>query len=134
MRTTVEIAKVDDRLGIVFGYGVICEKRDATGQLAPFVDVQGDFVDPRGMLEASADFMAGDRDSLVMHEGEPAGQVVFGFPLTSDIAAALGVSIEKTGFIVGIRPRADVMDRVRSGELRAFSIGGSVLDAEEITQ
>jgi hypothetical protein len=59
-----------------------------------------------------------------MHTRLDAGQVVFGFPLTTDIAAAMGITTPKTGFIVGVKPAASVLAKYRSGELTSFSIGG----------
>ena len=117
----VTIAKVDDRLGIVFGYAIVCKQGDED-----YYDTQGDHIPERAMLDATSRFMAGDRFAKVMHEGESVGRVVFGFPLTGEIADALDILTERTGFVVGIKPDdPGLLEKYRSGELRGFSIGGT---------
>ncbi len=114
------VAKVDNDLGIVFGFAIVC-KQDGE----EYFDVQDDHIPEESMLEATASFMQGQRMAKDMHAGDKIGQVVFGFPLTSDIAKSLGIETEKTGFIVGMRPDGDEMlEKYSSGEYTGFSIGG----------
>lgn len=116
----VEVSKIDERLGIVFGYAIVCKNAGEE-----YYDVQGDHIPEDAMLRATAEFMTGRRVAKIMHAGDPAGQVVFGFPVTEDIAASLAMSVTKTGFIVGMRPDdQEVMQKFRDGELTGFSIGG----------
>lgn len=117
----VEVCKVDETLGVVFGYAIICK---VDGE--DYYDVQGDHIPEQTMLEATSVFMAGNRMAKVMHQGASAGQVVFGFPVTSDIAKSMDIEVSKTGFIVGMKPTdARILDKYRTGELTGFSIGGS---------
>ena len=91
-----------------------------------YYDTQGDHIPEQSMLEATAEYMAGDRVAKVMHQGGPAGQIVFGFPLTEDIAKAMDIEIKKTGFVVGMKPSdRDILEKYRTGEFTGFSIGGS---------
>ena len=113
------VQKVDESLGIVFGFAIIC-KRDGN----EYVDVQGDHVPESAMLEATAEYMAGDRVAKDMHVGDAIGQLVFGFPLTDDIAKALEITTRQTGFIVGMKPNDEIMEKFRSGDYTGFSIGG----------
>lgn len=114
------VAKVDESLGIVFGFAIVC-KMDGE----EFYDSQGDHIPEGAMLDATADFMSGARVTKVMHQGDPCGQVVYGFPLTTDIAKALGIQTDRTGFIVGMRPDSEtVLAKYASGEFTGFSIGG----------
>ena len=113
------VQKVDESLGIVFGFAIIC-KRDGN----EYVDVQGDHVPESAMLEATAEYMAGDRIAKDMHVGDAIGQLVFGFPLTDDIAKALEITTRQTGFIVGMKPNEEIMEKFRSGDYTGFSIGG----------
>lgn len=114
------VAKVDDELGIVFGYAIICKNEGEE-----YFDSQGDHVTETAMLEATADFMAGDRVAKLMHLGEQCGQVVFGFPLTEEIGKALEIDLVKTGFVVGMKPEdREILSKFKSGELTGFSIGG----------
>ena len=113
------VQKVDESLGIVFGFAIIC-KRDGE----EYVDVQGDYIPESAMLEATAEYMAGDRVAKDMHLGDSIGQLVYGFPLTDDIAKALEITTRQTGFVVGMKPNDEIMEKFRSGEYTGFSIGG----------
>ena len=117
----VDVAKFDAGLGIVFGYAIVCEK---DGE--PYFDTQNDFIPEESMLKATSEFMAGSRIAKDMHVGNSVGQVVFGFPITKDIAKALEIEVSKTGFIVGMKPNDEAMlEKFASGEYTGFSIGGS---------
>lgn len=116
----VTVEKVDDELGVVFGFAIVC-KQDGED----YYDTQGDHITEDAMLEATAAFMSGDRVAKLMHEGDQAGQVVYGFPLTSEIAKAHGIETGRTGFLVGMRPDSEeILDKFRKGALTGFSIGG----------
>lgn len=128
-----EIVKVDKSLGLVMGFAIIC-KLDGK----PYFDTQGDHITEEAMLKSTADFMQNSRVSTHMHardeDREPVqdGNVVFAFPLTSDIAKAFGISSRKTGLMIAMKPSADVLAKYASGEYTGFSIGGTrVPDAEE---
>lgn len=83
------------------------------------------------MLKASADFMVSSRSMKVMHGGGEAGQVVFAFPMTSDIADAFGVTTDRTGLMIAVRPDdPSVLEKYVSGEYTGFSIGGSYGETE----
>lgn len=125
-----EILKIDDELGIVFGWGVICKEAGED-----YFDVQGDNADEDGLIEASADFMEHSRVTKEMHRGgERGGGVVFAFPLTTDIAKAFEIVTETTGLMIGIRPDTEMLEKFKSGELRGFSIGGIRLEDEEVPE
>jgi len=127
-RIDVKVEKVDSELGIVFGYAIVCK---VDGE--DYFDTQGDHIPESTMLEATADYMAGDRMAKVMHRGGDAGQVVYGFPVTEDIAKALGIEVRKTGFVVGMRPDdEEVLAKYASGEFTGFSIGGRRVSEEVV--
>ena len=116
----VSVTKVDDQLGIVFGYAIVCQENGRD-----YYDIQGDFIPEESMLRAAAGFMAGRRTAKAQHAGAPVGQVVFGYPLTKDIAGALDIQISRTGFVVGMKPDdADTLEKFATGEFTGFSIGG----------
>ena len=121
------LLKYDAELGIALGWAVVCKERDSEGAWQRHFDTQGDAVSETGLLKASADFAAGAvRPSKVQHEGQPVGSVVWSFPLTSDVQAALGIQCDKAGLLVGIKPdSAELLDQVQSGALGMFSIGGA---------
>ena len=116
----VEVSKVDEALGIVFGYAIVCSEDSAD-----YYDVQGDHIPETAMLEATASFMSGQRVAKDMHQGGPVGQVVYGFPVTNDIASSLDINVRKTGFVVGMKPDSqELLEKYASGEYTGFSIGG----------
>lgn len=118
----IKVAKVDEDLGIVFGYAIVC-KKDGD----PYFDRQGDHIPEDVMLKSVMKYMEGDRVAKVMHDGDATGQIVFGFPLTEDIAEALGIECEKTGFIIGMRPDDDeILEKFADGSFSGFSIGGKI--------
>lgn len=122
----VEITKVDDRLGIVFGYAIVCKQGGEE-----YFDVQGDHITEEAMLKATSKYMAGFRIAKDMHVGGTVGQVVFGFPMTGEIAKSLGIQVEKTGFIVGMKPDSDdMLQKFADGTYTGFSIGGKRVKQE----
>ena len=124
---SITVAKVDDELGVVFGYAIVCNE---DGE--PYFDKQGDHIPEDAMLKAWLDFAAHSREARQMHADGPAGTVVGSFPLTADIAAALGIAAPKTGLIIAMRPDAEMLAKFKSGELKGFSIGGGRIRDEEV--
>jgi hypothetical protein len=84
------------------------------------------------MLDAATDFMANSRMAKEMHVGEGRGDVVFAFPLTTEIAKAMGINSSVTGLMIAMKPDNQMLEKFASGELRGFSIGGSRIKAEEL--
>lgn len=121
-----EVAKVDADLGLVFGWAIVSK---VDGE--PYFDKQGDHIPEDSMLRAAADFMLRSRVAKDMHRGDQIGDVVFAFPLTSDVAKAMGIASKNTGLIVAIKPSPAVLAKYRSGEYTGFSIGGSRIKDED---
>lgn len=121
------VAKVDDELGLVIGFALVCK---VDGE--DYVDLQGEVVPEQVMLEAATDFMLNSRAAKDMHDGDRAGDVVFAFPLTGDVAKALEIETKKTGLLVALKPESDeILGKYRDGTYTHFSIGGLVLEAED---
>ena len=57
---------------------------------------------------------------------------MFAFPLTSDIAKAMGITTTRTGLMVAAKFAPDVLAKFKSGEYTGFSIGGVRVRDEEI--
>ena len=121
----IQIAKVDEALGLVMGYAIVCTEDDE-----PYFDLQGDHIPEEAMLKAWLDFSANSRVACEMHSGEQAGVVVGSFPLTIDIAKSFGIETQKTGLMIAMRPDADMLAKFQSGELSGFSIGGQRIQEE----
>lgn len=117
---SAEVAKVNSDLGLVFGYAIVSKIADE-----PYFDLHGDYIPEDVMLEAAHDFMKGERTALEMHGGESVGRIVFAYPMTADIAKSLGITVEKTGLIIGMEPNEEVLAKFDSGEYTGFSIGGT---------
>jgi hypothetical protein len=115
-----EVLKVDESLGLVLGWAIICKKDGCD-----YFDLQEDCIPEASMLSAAVDFMQNSRVAKEMHAGEAAGSVVFAFPLTEDIAKAFGIDTKTTGLMIAMKPDSDAMlAKFRNGELTGFSIGG----------
>ncbi len=84
------------------------------------------------MLKASADFMQHSRVAKDMHAGDQVGDVVFAFPLTTEIAKSLGIKTKKTGLLIGMKPDAETLKKYVSGDYTGFSIGGKRITDEEV--
>lgn len=88
-------------------------------------DHEGDYISIEEIEEAAHDFIGKSRDAKVMHEGEKVGEIVESVIIDHEFAKALGMSDTRRGWWIGMKVLSeDVAKRVRSGELKAFSIGG----------
>lgn len=119
------VAKVDEGLGLVFGWGIVCQDGGR-----PYVDSQGDEVPDGAMLAATTDFMQHRRTAKVMHAGAAVGEIVHSFPLTTEIAKAMGIDPKgRSGWMIAMKPRsAEVLRKFRDGTYSGFSIGGERLE------
>lgn len=116
------IAKVDDTLGLVFGWAIVC-----TEDGEDYVDTQSDHIPEDAMMKAATDFALNSRVAKDMHSGDQIGDIVFMFPLTGDVAKSMGIECNKTGLMIAMKPSAGVLAKFKSGEYTGFSIGGKVL-------
>lgn len=138
-RTDAQILKVSTELGLIFGFAMICKVRDDQGNFVPFNDTDNDQFDEVGMLEASTEFAMTKRVACDMHardkDDKPVqdGGVIHHFPLTEEIAKALGIITPVTGLLIALRPdNPETLEKARTGEYTGFSIGGEVIEAEEV--
>lgn len=120
VRGDVEVVKVDDELGIVIGFANVAQIDGA-----PYYDLDGETVDETELVKIAAEYAESGAAIDEMHDGEPdAGKTAFLFPLTSEIAKALGISTKKTGLLIGVKCAPDVLAKFRSGVYRGWSIAG----------
>jgi hypothetical protein len=125
--STGDIVKVDESLGLVFGFAIVCKKDGED-----YYDVQDDHIPEDAMMKAAADFMENSRVAKEMHVGDQKGGVIFAFPLTTEIAKALGIETEQTGLLIAMKPPPEVLSKFKSGEYTGFSIGGRRVEDEEV--
>ena len=127
-RAGAKVLKVDEALGLVMGYAVICKE-----QGEPYFDTQGDHIPEDAMLKAALDFMENSRLAKEMHVGGGKGAVVFAWPMTEDVAKAFGILTNTTGLMIAMRPSNDAMlEKFRNGTYTGFSIGGERIKDEEV--
>lgn len=131
--STSQILKVDEGLGLVFGYAIVCKDGGSD-----HFDLQGDHIPEATMLKAALDFAENSQVAKDMHGyGEnghrPVGSVPFLFPLTTDIAKSLNISVEKTGLLIAMKPsEPSILAKFKSGEYTGFSIGGMEKEVQEV--
>ena len=119
-QASAEVIKVDSSLGLVFGWAIVCKDGGKD-----YIDVQNDHIPESAMLVAGADFMKNSRRGGEMHQRLDAGDILFAFPMTTEIAKAFNFDTHgKTGLIIGAKPDATQLAKFVSGELTGFSIGG----------
>lgn len=125
---STDFLKFDTSLGIALGFAII-SKVDGED----YFDVQGDHIPEAAMLKAATDFMMNSRVGKTMHEGEQTGDVVFAFPLTTEIARSLEIATKRTGLLIGFKPSdPDTLEKLAKGEFTGFSIGGLRIHDEEV--
>jgi putative serine protease XkdF len=127
---TFKLFKADKKkdLGLIFGWAIVsCE------DCKPYYDTQGDHIPEESMLEAATDFMLNHRAMKVMHSGKKVGTVVFAWPMTEEIAEAMGIKSARTGLMVAVKPDSKrVLERFKDNEYTGFSIGGNRLIDEDV--
>lgn len=124
--TECTVAKVNKKLGLVFGFAAVSK---ANG--AEYFDTQGDALPDETLLESATEFMLERRVSGEMHEVQD-GTPVFLFPLTEEIAKALGIVSSRYGLLYGAKPSPEVFAKFESGEYTGFSIGGKRLEEQVV--
>lgn len=115
--------KVSSQERLVFGWGQVCTKN---GEL--YFDTDNQAIPEGVALKGWKDFMRGDqRTHKAMHAGVEVGQVVFAFPMLTDIAKSLGFeNLPQTGILVGVYVSDDTtLQKFATGEYTGFSIGGT---------
>ena len=124
--TYFKAESVSEDLGLVIGYAIVCKENGL-----PYYDLQGDHICEDLMLKSVDDFMRNSRVIKDMHEGGAVGTAVHSFPLTSEIATALGIAPRKTGWLVAVKvDDPALLAKFKSGERTGFSIGGRMIRKE----
>ena len=122
-----KIAKIDTRLGLVFGWAVVCSQDSQ-----PYFDLQGHNIEPSGLLKAASEFMLKSRRARKQHTEESAGEIVFCWPLTADIAGAFGIESRTTGLMIGMKCTKEVLAKFADGTYSGFSIGGFARKMQDV--
>ena len=122
----LDIVKVNKELGILFGYAIVCNEDGEA-----YYDLQGDHIPEDAMLEAALNFMNNDRYFYENHIWG-VGKVIFAWPMTSELAESLDITVKRTGLLVGVKPdHYNIIDKFREGIYTGFSIGGMVNESDD---
>lgn len=120
IEATAEILKVDEQLGLVFGYAMVCK---INGQ--DHYDTQGHHIPEDVMLKSMTKFMEAGAIAKEMHSGEQVGKYLFAFPMTTEIAKALDITVKQTGALIAMKPsNPETLRKFSDGTFTGFSIGG----------
>lgn len=114
--------KVSAQHRLVIGWGMVCTKN---GDL--YFDTDNQAFPEDVSLKGWVDFMLSDqRTHKAMHAGVEVGQVIFAFPMLTDIAKSLGFeNLPQTGILTGVYVQDDdVLQKYVTEVYKGFSIGG----------
>jgi hypothetical protein len=115
-----QFEKADNTGRFVRGWASVIEK---DGKLVE--DHQGDVIDMTELRKAAHRFVSNARVAKAMHKGQQVGDVVESVLIDDEFAKAVGMTDTRRGWWIGMEVLDEgIRKRVRSGELRAFSIGG----------
>lgn len=130
------IAKVDESLGLVFGWAIVCKVNGedyydlnidrSTGERVP------EHIPEDAMTKAALGLMEEGAPGNEMHAGPDSGHYPFLFPLTTDIAKAMGIQTEKTGLMCAYKPEPKVLAKFVDGTYTGFSIEGARIKSEMV--
>lgn len=120
---TCKVGKLDEALGVVFGYAFATT---LDGGKSAHVDLQDDaIVGGDELIKVALGFVEAGALSDVMHSENPDGYCPFVMPLNAETKKAFKLSGDVEGVAIGMKPSAETFKRFVSGELQGFSIGGT---------
>ena len=127
-KADISVTDVNESLGIVFGWGMITDVNNE-----PYYDTDNLHINSNLMVKATSGFMEKSRTSNDSHTDSDIGVVIHSFPLSKEIATSMGVTSNINGWMVGVKPNKDILQKFVSGEYTGFSIEGEgiIKDEEE---
>jgi hypothetical protein len=119
----VGTAKADEDWRYIAGWASLVE---VGGE--PVVDAQGHSIGVGELRDADHAFLDGERAGLVEHRGSRAMRVVESTVITPEIAEAMGMQTDRSGWwVAAMVDDLDVWAKVKDGTLTGLSIGGSAV-------
>jgi len=121
-----DIIKANNDQQIVYGWASIVEKDGKE-----VIDTEGDVIGIDDLEEAALSYVMKSRVASINHTGDKVGSLVESIVFTKEKQQSLGIDLGKVGWWVGYKiSDSAVWERVKSGELSSFSIGGSAIRTE----
>jgi len=107
---------------LVFGWASVAETSDGS----VVKDLQDDIIKVEELEKGAYRFVKNSRTAGEMHERIGVGSLVESMVFTKDKQKALGIpeGTMPVGWWVGFEVTPDVFAKIKSGEYKAFSIGG----------
>jgi cation transport regulator ChaB len=123
---SADIVKSDNEQQVVYGWASIVEK---DGQ--PVIDTEGDVISIDDLEKAALAYVMKCRVASINHTGDQVGSLVESIVFTKEKQKSLGIDLGKVGWWVGYKiTDPSIWQRIKSGELQSFSIGGSATRTE----
>jgi hypothetical protein len=120
VRINIAFEKASPRGEVVAGWASVVS---VDGK--PVEDHQGDIISIDEIRKAAHRFVRDARVAKAQHSGDPVGEVVESVIVDDALAKALGASDGKRGWWIVMKVHdPKIQERIRKGELAAFSIGG----------
>lgn len=115
-----EFTKLEPARQIAWGWASVVSVKGAD-----IVDLQDDVLDIESLEDAVYVYMAESRQTGSMHREFGVGKVIESFVATPEKLKALGMTSERTGWVVGVKVEDQATwANVASGKFAGFSIGG----------
>jgi len=118
-KADIAVTNVDKALGIVFGWGMITK---INGE--PYFDEDNQHINTSIMVKATSNFMEKSRDVNDSHTEGNVGTVIHSFPISREIAESMGIQSDISGWMVGVKPSPEILEKFITGEYTGFSIEG----------
>ena len=120
MNAPTGITKIDNDKMMAWGWASV-----ASADGSPVTDLQGDVLDIESLEASVIEYVIASRDADVMHQRTGIGKLIESVVLTEEKMEAMGLRGTRVGWWCGFKVTDPaVWKRVRSGELRMFSIVG----------
>lgn len=116
--------KVDTTTRMVFGWAQVCKEGGED-----YYDSDNQCIPEEVAYAGWNEFMKTSKVHKAMHDGDPIGEVIYAFPLLSDVVKSLGIDTGgKTGYITGVYVADDTtLQKFADGIYKGFSIGGGAI-------
>ena len=120
IKLIANIEKTNDDQNMVFGWFSVIEKDGKS-----VVDSQGDTITEAELENAMYDFVLNARDAGEMHMRKDAGKLVECMVFTKEKQELMGIDLGFIGAWGGFKLDDETFSKVKSGQYKMFSIGGT---------